>query len=95
MPPTSVLPIPIFPFPTSPTANALTGQDDCIPIMPTQEKNFHIITFLSISFNVYFLSFFIKLNLKELLQERRLHSKEKHGPHFELSAIQASSVTLT
>ena len=37
---------------------------------------------------------FCSLNLKESLQEQKLHPNEKHEPYFEVSAIQASSVTL-
>ena len=36
-----------------------------------------------------------KINLKEFLQEQKLLSNEKHGPYFEVTTIQASSVTLT
>ena len=35
-----------------------------------------------------------KINLKEFLQEQKLQN-EKHGQYFEVSAVQASSVTLT
>ena len=37
----------------------------------------------------------LKINLKPFLQVQKLHSNKKPGPYFEVSAIQASSVTLT
>ena len=37
----------------------------------------------------------MEMNLKEFLQEQKLHlKKKKHGPYFEVLAIEASSETL-